>query len=53
VRIGHVEGAVVEIGLSTTRIQVSDHRAVDVPNAEFLEAAITVEAGSADASSGV
>jgi len=48
VRIGDVEGSVTEIGLSTTRIQVSDHRSMDVPNAEFLGAAVTVETGSPD-----
>ena len=48
VRIGDVEGSVTEIGLSTTRIQVSDHKSMDVPNAEFLEAAVSVEIGSTD-----
>ena len=43
VRIGDVEGAVAEIGLSTTRIQVSEQRAMDVPNAEFLGGAVSVE----------
>jgi small-conductance mechanosensitive channel len=47
VRIGEVEGSVTEIGLSTTRIRVSDHKSMDVPNAEFLEAAVSVQTDSA------
>lgn len=43
VRVGDVQGVVVEVGLSTTRIRVSDQRTMDVPNADFLAAAVSVE----------
>ena len=43
VRVGDVQGTVVQVGLSTTRIRVSDQREVDIPNAEFLEGAVSVE----------
>jgi small-conductance mechanosensitive channel len=43
VRVGDVVGSVFELGLSTTRIQVSEGRFMDVPNTEFLESAIAVE----------
>jgi len=43
VRVGTVEGIVVSVGLSTTRIQIGDARHVDVPNAEFLAGAVSVE----------
>jgi small-conductance mechanosensitive channel len=43
IRVGDVEGVVVEVGLSTTRIRVSDHREIDVPNADFLDGSVTVE----------
>jgi small-conductance mechanosensitive channel len=46
VRVGEVEGIVIAVGLSTTRIQVADARHVDVPNAEFLEGAVSVEGSS-------
>lgn len=43
VRVGDVQGTVVEVGISTTRIRVTEHRDVDVPNAEFLEGTVSVE----------
>jgi small-conductance mechanosensitive channel len=43
IRVGDVEGVVVEVGLATTRIRVSGHRHIDVPNAEFLDGAVSVE----------
>ncbi len=43
IRVGDVEGVVVEVGLSTTRIRVSEQRDIDVPNADFLEGAVSVE----------
>ncbi len=43
VRVGDVQGTVVEVGLSTTRIRVTDQRQIDVPNGDFLEEAVSVE----------
>ncbi len=43
VRIGDVEGELLEIGLVSSRIGVGGGRAVDVPNAEFIEVAISVD----------
>ena len=37
VRVGDTEGMIAEIGLATTRIQVSDGRFVDVPNLDFID----------------
>jgi small-conductance mechanosensitive channel len=37
IRIGDVEGRVVEIGLATTRVELGDGRNIDVPNHDFLE----------------
>ncbi len=42
IRVGDVEGEIVEIGLSTTRVEVSEGRAVDVPNAEFIAGVVDV-----------
>ncbi len=44
VRVGDVEGTIVEIGLVSSRIRIGDAAAVDVPNAEFIEAAISIDA---------
>lgn len=43
VRVGDAEGTITEIGLATTRIQVTDDRFVDVPNEEFIAHAIEVD----------
>jgi small-conductance mechanosensitive channel len=43
VRLGDVAGVVIEIGLSTTRVRVDDDRVIDVPNADFLAGAVSVE----------
>jgi small-conductance mechanosensitive channel len=43
VRVGDASGVVVEVGLSTTRIQVSEGRFIDIPNAEFLAGAVVVD----------
>jgi small-conductance mechanosensitive channel len=43
VRIGDISGTLVEIGLVSSRIEVEIGKAVDVPNAEFIEATISVE----------
>lgn len=36
IRVGDIEGRIVEIGLSTTRVEVSEGRSVDVPNGDFI-----------------
>jgi small-conductance mechanosensitive channel len=43
VRVGDAEGAIAEIGLASTRIQVADGRFVDVPNLDFIAGAIEVD----------
>lgn len=43
VRVGDVEGQLLEIGLVTSRISSGPGKAVDVPNAEFIATAINVE----------
>ncbi len=43
VQVGDVTGTLVEIGLVSSRIEVADGRAVDVPNADFIEATIAVD----------
>lgn len=43
VRIGDISGTIVEIGLVSSRIEVETGDAVDIPNAEFIEATIAVE----------
>ena len=42
VRVGDVDGTVLEIGLSTTRVEVSEGRAVDVPNGEFIAGTVDI-----------
>lgn len=42
VRVGDVDGTVREIGLSTTRVEVSEGRAVDIPNGEFIAGAVDI-----------
>jgi small-conductance mechanosensitive channel len=37
IRIGEVEGRVVEVGLATTRIELGGGNQIDVPNHDFLE----------------
>ncbi len=48
VRVGDVEGRIVEIGLSTTRVEVSEGRSVDVPNGEFITGVVDVRLADAD-----
>lgn len=43
VKVGDVEGELLEIGLVSTRIASGPGQAVDVPNAEFIEAVINVD----------
>lgn len=43
VRVGDAEGPIAEIGLASTRIQVAEDRYVDIPNLEFISAAIEVD----------
>jgi small-conductance mechanosensitive channel len=42
IRIGEVEGRVVEIGLATTRIELGGGTNIDVPNHDFLEGTTSV-----------
>jgi len=42
IRVGDVEGRIIEIGLSTTRVEVSEGRSVDVPNGEFIAGMVDV-----------
>jgi small-conductance mechanosensitive channel len=42
IRVGDIEGTIQEIGLSTTRIEVSSGRAVDIPNGEFIAGVVDV-----------
>ena len=43
VRVGDAEGAIAEIGLASTRIEVAEGRYVDVPNLDFIAGAIEVD----------
>lgn len=43
VRVADTEGSITEIGMASTRIQVSDNRYVDVPNLDFIANAIEVK----------
>lgn len=43
VRVGDAEGAITEIGLASTRIEVAEGRFVDVPNLDFIAGAIEVD----------
>lgn len=43
IRVGDAEGSIAEIGLASTRIEVSKGRFVDVPNVEFIDEAIEVD----------
>ena len=43
VRVGDAEGAISEIGLASTRIEVAQGRFVDVPNLEFIAGAIEID----------
>lgn len=42
IRVGDVEGRITDIGLSTTRVEVSEGRSVDVPNGEFIAGVVDV-----------
>jgi len=42
IRVGDVDGRIVEIGLSTTRVEVSEGRSVDIPNGEFIAGIVDV-----------
>lgn len=43
VKVGEVEGELLEIGLVSSRVSNGPGRAVDIPNAEFIAAAVNVE----------
>lgn len=43
IRVGDVEGRIVEIGLSTTRVEVSEGRSVDVPNGDFIAGVVDLK----------
>lgn len=42
IRVGDIDGRIVEIGLSTTRVEVGEGRAVDIPNGEFIAGVVDV-----------
>ena len=42
IRIGEVEGTIVDIGLASTRLQVGADRHIDVPNHDFLDVTTSV-----------
>ncbi len=42
-RVGDVEGELLEIGLVSSRIGSAPGKAIDVPNAEFIAGAIDVD----------
>jgi small-conductance mechanosensitive channel len=42
VRVGAVEGRIVDIGMATTRIEAMDGGIVAIPNGQFLEGPVTV-----------
>ncbi len=44
IRVGDIDGRITEIGLSTTRVEVSEGRAVDIPNGEFIAGVVDVRA---------
>jgi small-conductance mechanosensitive channel len=43
VRVGDVEGRIVEIGLAKTRIEIADGRSIDVPNLDILSVTVSVD----------
>lgn len=43
VKVGEVEGELLEIGLVSSRVSNGPGQAVDIPNAEFIAAAVNVE----------
>ena len=45
IRVGDIDGTITEIGLSTTRVAVSEGRSVDIPNGEFIAGVVDVRAG--------
>jgi len=48
IRVGDVEGRITEIGLSTTRVEVSEGRSVDVPNGEFMAGVVDVRSAESE-----
>lgn len=42
IRVGDIDGKILEIGLSTTRVEVAEGRAVDIPNGEFIAGVVDV-----------
>ncbi|NND02021.1 MAG: mechanosensitive ion channel [Acidimicrobiia bacterium] len=42
IRVGDIDGTIAEIGLSTTRIEVTEGRSVDIPNGEFIAGVVDV-----------
>ena len=45
IRVGDIDGTIAEIGLSTTRVEVSEGRSVDIPNGEFIAGVVDVRTG--------
>lgn len=45
IRVGDIDGTIAEIGLSTTRIEVSEGRSVDIPNGEFIAGVVDIRTG--------
>ncbi len=43
IRVGDVDGKILEIGLSTTRVAVSEGRSVDVPNGDFIAGVVDLK----------
>jgi small-conductance mechanosensitive channel len=43
VRVGDAAGAISEIGLASTRIEVAEGRFVDIPNLDFIAGAVEVD----------
>ena len=46
VRVGDIDGTIAEIGLATTRVDVSDGLTVDIPNREFIGGVVDVKTGA-------
>lgn len=46
IRVGDIDGKILEIGLSTTRVEVSEGRSVDIPNGEFIAGVVDVRTGT-------
>ena len=42
IRVGLVEGRIVDIGMATTRVEAMDGGTVSIPNDQFLEGPVTI-----------